>query len=247
MRLRFPSIFVVGFAALSTASWAQTSSPSADELVARVVARDAENRKRREGYEFDLELKTERLDAAGNVIKSNVTHAVGRSGGKIRFSTELSPDANATAEEQAKATREAKSSQRMQAVMDLKNLAPHYHYTLDGGATIDGHDCWILRYEPKSGAPATTKEERVVNALHGRFWIDKATDSVVRSEGSLTAPVTMAFVASVNQLDFAYGSQTLPNGDLGPLSFRINIAIKAPFYDFRQRQLSTKTNYRPAR
>ncbi len=221
--------------------------PKADDLVARVVARDAQNRKRREGYEFDLELKTERLAAAGNVLKAKTTHAVGRAGGKITFSTQLSPDANATAEEQAKATREAKSSQRMQAVMDLKNLAPHYNYTLDGSETIGGRDCWVLRFGPKPGASAATKEERVVNALHGRFWIDKATDSVVQSEGSLTAPVTMALIASVNQLDYAYGTQTLPNGDLGPLSFRIHIAIKAPFYEFRQRQVSMKTNYRLAR
>ena len=57
----------------------------------------------------------------------------------------------------------------------------------------------------------------------------------------------MAFVALVHQLDYAYGSQILSNGDLGPFSFRLFIAIKAPFYEFRQRQVSMKTNYRLAR
>ncbi len=225
---------------------AESTPPNIAELVQRIVARDEENRARRRAYEFDLEIKTERLDAAGNVIKAKTTRAQSQAGGKIRFSTDLSPDANTSAEEQARAAREVKSGQRMQAVMELKNLAPHYNYALEGSAVINGRDCWILRFRPKPGAPAGNKEERVVQALQGRFWIDKATDSVVQSEGSLTAPVTMAVVAAVNQLDFQYGSQTLPNGDIGPLSFRLFIAVKAPFYDFRQRQVSLKTNYRIA-
>lgn len=219
-------------------------APSADELVRRVVARDDAARLRRQEFAYDLTRVTERLDAAGKVTQSKTTRALARPSRTSAFTIEETPDANATAAERAQAAQEAQEGERIQAAMRLDRLANHFQYVVEGRESVDGRDCWVLAYRPKAGAPAGTREERVVNQLVGRFWIDRATDSIVRSEGRLPARVSLAPLVGMNQLAFQFRSQVLPNGDLGPESFAVEVEVAAPFYVFHQRQRSTMRNYR---
>lgn len=212
----------------------------------RVVEQDDAARERRSGLEYDLSLKTERLDAAGKVLKTKLTRAVARPRRDVSFATELTPDPGASAEAQANARQEMQESQRLQAVMRLRRLADHFAYRIEGSATVDGRDCWVLAFFPRSGAPAATREEKVVNGLRGRFWIEKSTASVAQSEGALAAPVSLGFFVTMNQLAFRYRAQALPKGELAPASFGIEVNVSAPLYSFRQRQSSTMENYRPA-
>ena len=57
--------------------------------------------------------------------------------------------------------------------------------------------------------------------------------------------MTVAFIASVTRMDFKFHSQLLPNGEVGPLDFSVDLAIHAPFYDFRQLQVNSLRNWRP--
>lgn len=223
---------------------AAENPPSADELVQRVVAVNEAARARRQGFEYDLTTTTERLDAEGKVLKTRTNRGVARPGRQVEFTMEVTPDPNATAEERARTQREMQESERMQATMNLKRLAPHFDYAVEGSGKMEGRDCWVLSYRPRPGAPAAGREEAVLNHLQGRAWIDKQTFDIVRNQGSLPAPVNLAFIASMNRLSFVYRSQVLPNGDLAPASFRIEINVTAPLYYFEQRQTSTMTNYR---
>ncbi len=218
--------------------------PPVEALVRRIVARDDAARVRRQELAYDLTQVTERLDAAGNVIRSRTSHALARPSRTTAFAIEVTPDVNATEAERAQAAQEAQEGERIQAVMRLGRLASHFQYAIEGRESVDGRDCWVLAYRPKPGAPAETREERVVNQLAGRFWIDRATDSIVRSEGRLPAAVSLAPLVSMNQLTFQFRSQLLPNGDLGPESFAVEVEVAAPFYVFHQRQRSTMRNYR---
>lgn len=215
-----------------------------DELVRRVVVVDDAAHVSRAGLEYDLVRQTERLDADGRVIAAKTVRAVAHPSRQIAYAIDLAPDANASAEERARAEREAKEGERMQAVMRLRRLADHFRYAIEGRETVDGRDCWVLAFVPRPGAPAATREERIVNQLTGRFWIDRTTEAIVRSEGNLPAPVSIALVASMNVLRFQYRSQPLPSGDLAPRSFELEVDVSAPFYRFRQRQRSTMSNYR---
>lgn len=220
--------------------------PPVDELVRRIVLRDDAARAQRQELEYDLTRVTERLDAAGRVTQSKTSRAVARPSRTAAFSIDVTPEANASAADRAEAAREAQEGERIQAAMRLSRLASHFQYVIEGRETVDGRDCWVLRYRPKPGAPAETREERVVNQLTGRFWIERSTDSIVRSEGRLPAPVSIALVVSMSQLSFQYHSQTLPNGELGPESFGVEVEVAAPFYLFHQRQRSTMRGYRTA-
>ncbi len=223
---------------------AEDAPPPVDELVRRVVARDDAARVRRQELEYDLARVTERLDATGKVTQSKATRAVARPSRTVAFSLDVTPDANATAAERIQAAQEAREGERIQATMRLSRLASHFQYAIEGRETVEGRDCWVLAFRPRPGAPADTREERIINQLTGRFWIDRATDSIARSEGRLPAPVSIALVVSMNQLSFQFRSQTLPNGDLGPESFGVEVEVAAPFYLFHQRQRSTMRNYR---
>ena len=232
------------FAAVAARAADAPAPPPVDELVRRVVVADDAARVRRHHLEYDLTRVTERLDAAGKITQSKTVRAVARPSRTVAFSLDVTPDPNATAAERAQAAQEAAEGERIQAVMRLSRLAGHFQYAIEGHEAVEGRDCWVLVFRPKPGAPADTREERIVNQLTGRFWIDRTTDGIVRSEGQLPAPVSLALVASMNQLAFQYRSQTLPNGELGPESFSVEVRVSAPFYVFHQRQRSTMRNYR---
>jgi len=130
------------------------------------------------------------------------------------------------------------------AVLDLQKLAPRFQLSREADADSAGRGCYVVSYRPRPGQAYDTREEKVINSLSGRFWISKDDFSIVQSEGSLSQPVTVAWVASVYRLEFQYRSMPLPTGETAPASFQVVLAVRAPLYDLRQRQTSTITNYR---
>ena len=218
------------------------SVPPVRDIVEKAVARDDFRRVRRTAFEADEAILTERLDPDGKVLSSKTVHVVHHPTADISFSSNMeSKSAPASGQPDADTVK----AQHIMAVMNLGKLAPHFIETIVGSAMLQGRDCYVIRYRPKPDQPAATREEKVVNGVSGRFWIAKDNYDILRSEGSLTGPVTVAFIASVTRMDFKFESLQLPNGDVGPANFSVDMAIKAPFYDFRQLQVNTLTNWRP--
>ncbi len=135
-------------------------------------------------------------------------------------------------------------ARKFMAVLDLQKLAPRFQLTREPDADGGGRGCYVVSYRPRPGQAYDTREEKVINSLNGRFWISKDDFSIVQSEGTLAQPVTVALVASVYRLEFQYRSMPLPSGETAPASFQVNLAVRAPLYDLRQRQTSTISNYR---
>ena len=207
-----------------------------NEIVRRAVLRDDQLRANRTAMKCDRTIRADRLDASGKVISTTTKR-------DVEFPTEAL--AYSTTVETAKDSGDAKT-QKIDAVMSLHRLAPRYDMTLRGEETIRGVPCYAVDYKPKAAqATAATREEKVVSNLHGHFWISKEDFSVVQSDGTLSGPVSLALIASVNQMDIKYYSQALPNGDTAPKEVTVTMAVKAPFYDFRQKQVTTEENWRP--
>jgi hypothetical protein len=234
-------------------SFAQTPAPSpaataaatppltVAEIVQKAVARDDTRRERRMAFEADQTIVIDRLDDTGKIIKTKTLHAVLHPTREISYSANV----DSTSESQH-SDEDAAKAQHIMAIMNLGKLAPRFIEKLAGEGVIQGRACYIVHYQPKTGQPsADTREEKVVNNLAGRFWIAKDNLDIVQSDGSLVSPVTVALVASVTRMDFQFRSQLLPNGDVGPASFSVNLAVHAPFYDFRQRQVTSLANWRP--
>ena len=129
--------------------------------------------------------------------------------------------------------------------MDLQRLAPRFDYALAGEAPVRGRACYVVEYSPRHGQPAATREEKGIDSLCGRFWIDKSTFEILQGEGSLARPVTVALLGAVTRMDFAFHTQTLPGGEAGPADFSTDLVIKAPLHFYRQRQSSVFGNWRP--
>ena len=216
--------------------------PSVQEIVQRAVANDELRREHRLALECDQLLTTERLDEAGTVFKTKTAHVLYRGDQEAAHANpELPP------EELPEPHRDGdtvKAEHRL-AVLNLRLLAPRFDCKLVEEAPVRGRACYVVEYSPRSGEPAATREEKVINGLHGRFWIDKGTFEILQGEGSLVRPVSVAILGSVTRLDFAVQTQTLPNGEVGPADFSTDLVIKAPFHFYRQRQTSRLENWRP--
>ena len=236
------ALFCLALAATPMRADLQTGNPalSADEIVRRSVLRDDQLRASRASLKCDRTMRTDRLDASGKVKDSKTVRTVHYPAIEMRYSTRV--DAAKAADSTGADTVK---SDRIETVMNLHKLAPRFDMALLGEEPIRGVPCYVIGYRPKaSQPPAATREEKIISNLRGRFWMSKDDFSILQSEGTLVSPVTVALVASVHQLDFKYHSLTLPNGDTGPADFSVSLAVKAPFYDFRQRQVATEENWR---
>jgi hypothetical protein len=208
---------------------------SAGDIIHRAIQRDDELRRDRQRYECDVNVRTEKLDAKGSVVSAKAVNATMRPTREIAIGGEVQAE---------KMDRDYCEARKFMAVLDLQKLAPRFQLTRDLDADAVGRGCYVVSYRPRPGQAYDTREEKVINSLSGRFWIAKDDFSIVQSEGALAQPVTVAFVASVYRLEFQYRSQPLPSGETAPASFQVNLAVRAPLYDMRQRQTSTISNYR---
>ena len=197
--------------------------------------------------ECDETVKTERLDDQDKVVSTKTVFFLGGETKDLSYSTKVESKSAATPSPDGKLGKdeEAVKAQSLVAVMSLRKLASRYTFAFAGNAQVHGRDCQIFTYKPRPNQPAATREEKVVNNLQGHYWIDKHTFEILQVDGSLASPVSVALIASVTQMDFKFHSQTLPNGEVGPLDFSVNLAVRAPFYDFRQRQTTTMEDWRP--
>lgn len=233
LRLALGSIML----ALPLAGQAADALPLRD-IVHRAVLRDDALRASRHGMKCDQTVKIERLDRDGKVTGVTTSKTVHVQTEAITFSTDVSAQGT---DGQSEARRQ---TDHVEAVMNLGKLAGRFQMALAEDAPVRERSCYVVRYWPKDGQTSDTREEKVVNNLKGRFWIAKDDFSILQSEGLLSSPVTVALIASVNRLDFHYDSQTLPSGDVAPAHVSVNIAVKAPFYDFREKKTITQENWR---
>lgn len=212
---------------------------SLNDIVHRAVLRDDALRASRRGMRCDQTVKIEHLDSDGKVTGVSTDRTVHQQTEAITFSTDVAAAQGTDGQSEAK-----RQTDHVEAVMNLGKLAGRFQMALAEDETVRDRSCYVVRYWPKNGQTSETREEKVVNNLKGRFWIAKDDFSIVQSNGALSGPVSVALIASVNQMDFTYHSQTLPNGDVAPGDSSVNIAVKAPFYDFREKKRTTQENWR---
>ncbi len=220
---------------------AKAPGPTVDEIVQRAVANDQLRREHRLRLECDQIITTDRLDDSGQVLKTKTVRIVHRETSELAGAA--AADLSAAGSAANKDGDTVKAQHRM-GEMDLRKLAPRFQYALAPDATVRGRTCYVVDYSPKPGQDAETSEEKVIDHLHGRYWVDKRTFEILQGEGSLAAPATVGLFASVAQMDFAFHTQTLPNGEAGPADFSVDFAVKAPFYFYRQRQMNRLENWR---
>lgn len=228
----------------SSPGWGETK---VDEIVAKVLKRDEELSKLQEEMEFDLVLTHEKLDRDNTVISTREAKVRIQPGGESAYQQVVgaagTDDSGKPLEE--KDQKNVNDAQNAMKQMKLRKLAPRFDIALEGAGREQGLDCWILKYTPKPGQTAQSREEKIINQLSGKFWVSKADYSIVKSVGKLTGPVSIAwFMAKMRELEFDYYTLPLASGNRMPARFEMSFDLQVPMSYVRRRQVSVMENYR---
>ena len=211
--------------------------PSADKIVAAIVARDKVLVERRRAFDYDVAITRDQLDDTKAVVSTDHDKMVMR--GDVRPSYNTRPGA-------ADPKQEAKTTSREEPFEFLK-IIDHYTYTLEADQWVDGVECYTIAFTPKDGMPYANREEKVLNNVAGHIWAAKADYTVIRNEGYLLRPVSVAWIfATLREMEFHFDATRLPNGDYGPGRLQYRYLVNIPFTHMHERDTRIMSNYRPA-
>jgi len=219
---------------LATSLLAQ-AAPTADEIIGRVVAQDKLLVQRRKAFDYDVDITREKLDSNRVVTQTIREHLVVRGDHRPDYGTRAN-DGNPEVETQ-KASREEP--------YELLKIIDHYTYTLEGVEVADGVPCYKIAFTPKPDMPYENREEKVLNAVSGHLWVSTRDYSLVKNQGSLMHPVSVAWIfASLQEMEFQFDSMPLPNGDYGPMRVQYRYLVSIPFTYLHERDTRKMSNYR---
>ncbi len=87
----------------------------------------------------------------------------------------------------------------------------------------------------------------MLNNGSGHIWASTQDYSVIRNEGSLMHPVSVAWIfATLREMEFHFDAMRMPNGDYGPGRLQYRYFVSIPFTHLHERDTRVMSNYRPA-
>jgi len=210
--------------------------PSGEDLIRKIAARDKELVQRRKTFDYDIAITREKLNEDGSV-SSTETETVTMRGN-------VSPSYH-TRDADKEKPEEAAKQQSREEPFELLKIIDHYTYTVEGSETVDGVDCWRIKFVPKPDMPYDNREEKVLNNTSGYIWASKADYSLIRNQGSLMHPVDVAWIfATLEKMSFRFDAMPMPNGDFGPGHLEYSYYVDTLFFDMRERDTRKMSNYR---
>jgi hypothetical protein len=220
-----------------TALFSLQAAPTADEIVAKVAAQDKKLVERRKAFDYDIEITREKLDSHKMVKQTLKETDVVKGDHKPGYGTR--PHSDDPDDEAENTSREEP--------FELLKMIDHYTYTLEGEETADGVECYKVAFTPKPDQPYENREEKVLNAVSGHLWVSTKDYSLIKNQGSLMHPVSVAWIfASLREMEFQFDSMTLPNGDSGPKQVQYRYLVSIPFTSMHERDTRKMSNYRYA-
>jgi hypothetical protein len=210
-------------------------APSAREIIDRVAAQDKILREHRGAFNVQLTITREKLDDNDRVTTTHVEHMVFSGDNRPSFGTRSSSGAP---EAEAK-----KASQ--EEPFEMLKIIDHYDYKLEGQEIADGILCYKIAFTPKPDMPYDNREEKVLNAVSGYIWASTKDFSLVRNEGSLMHPLSVAWIfATLEKMDFSFDAQPMPNGDYAPREEQYSYLVSIPFFTLHERDIRQFSDYR---
>ena len=97
----------------------------------------------------------------------------------------------------------------------LREIPDLYDFRLEGDASVDGHDAWVISATPKSGYRPKRSDARPLLKIKGKIWIDQAEYQWVRLEAETTDTISYGvFLARLNPGAKLLFEQTRVNGEV---------------------------------
>jgi len=204
--------------------------PEASEVTRRMIERSRAVAQA-EGTQYTYQKRSlmERLDTDGHSLKSEEKiYQVTLIGGfpfkrliKIQ-GRDLSPE-----ELKAQDTKEMKFRQKFVST-DLNNpdarkqglvtpeLLDRYQFEVEKRVILSNRPTLVVRFKPKEGKlPSKTIEDKLLNPMAGKLWIDEGDADTARVELSLVEPVYLGWfglLGSLTQCDLTLERQRMPDG-----------------------------------
>ena len=214
------------------------STPTAQEMIKLISARDTELVQRRKAFDYDMDITRDKLDSDRQVLSTTKDKVVVAGDRRPGYGTRPVA-AGDPAQEQQKTSREEP--------FELLKIIDHYNYTLEGEETVDGVDCYKIGFTPKPDMPYDNREEKVLNNVAGHIWASKLDYSLIKNDGSLMHPVSVAWIfATLREMEFHFDAMRMPNGDYGPGRLQYRYLVSIPFMQLHERDTRVMSHYRPA-
>ncbi|CAB4243008.1 exported protein of unknown function [Methylacidimicrobium sp. AP8] len=222
------------------------ADPGIEEILREMVARDDEAKQLLLRLEYWQEIRTDQLDARGNLKKTDLIRMVVKPGEGLLLVPNSSSGTISVQKLSSQQLREARAAHQVSDLLAMRNLVPRYTITLEGEGVWNGQRAYLLRFEPKPDAPCRSRADRVINALQGMLWVRKKDCSILHVEANLTHPVPIAWIfASVDQLDVWYEATTVtPELGVLPASGTVEYRVSTWFGTNHAKQQVVMRNYR---
>ena len=182
--------------------------PRAEDLVAKALERStSEERSRLElAFVCMVDSAVETLDAEGQVTFTETKRSrriplegylydelVERDGKTLspeQSSRESRKKARFVREARKRAARGERLESDRRRMRFNEHLMSRYRTAVEGSEEILGHDCWVVRFEPREGdLPSGGAMDRALNQSSGRLWIKKSDFALARVMFAMDAPV----------------------------------------------------------
>ena len=197
----------------SLPAWSAPPDPKA--IMTKAMIHDTQNEKMRREYTY-LERQEERqLDSSGKVVKTEINEYehlnlygqnhrrhVKKDGKQLpekdnlREQEKLNKLAatrkNETAIEREKRLEEAdrRSARRRRYSRQIPEI---FNFTLLREEKLDGREVWVIGAEPNHNCRAAEAMTKAMIKMHGTFWIDKATNQMVKLDAEALDTVSFGF------------------------------------------------------
>jgi hypothetical protein len=205
--------------------------PEAAEVTRRLIERSRAVAQADQGTQYTYQKRTllEHLDAKGHGLKSEEkVYRVKLIGGipykrliKIQ-GRELSPGelrAEDLKDEKFRdkfVSAERKKSNLQKEGLVTAELLARYQFVVEERVILSNRPTLVLSYRPKEGRPASrTIEDKLLNSMAGRLWVDEQDADTARLQVSLVEPVFLGWfglLGSLTQCDLSLERQRMPDG-----------------------------------
>ena len=121
-----------------------------------------------------------------------------------------------------------------------RELMRRYRTTLVGAEELRGHDCWVIRFEPREGPlPEVRRMDKALNRSEGRIWITQDGYNMARVSFEMREPVrymwgvlaTLRSVAGQADFEMVRSDLWMPKKLLLELDLTVLLGVK----DIRRR------------
>jgi len=123
------------------------------------------------------------------------------------------------------------------------DLMDRYRVELAGTETVRGHECWVIRFEPEVGKlPSRTRMDPALNKSTGRLWISQQDYGLAKLEFAMREPFRYwgGLLATIRQAEGLLEFERFAGGTWLPLGFDFRLDLEVLMVKNIRRYITTE-------